>query len=227
METLDEQMTTEGEIVSNTSVIKDEKEQIIEIIHNTYEIYFTYGATSSKKVDYFHNYIKQQLEVIFVDNKYNVLLERNVKSTNSTGKKKCDIVVYKNNEPYIVFPVKLIMTNYQQNKNNSWENLTGELTHLKWANENINIIPINIFMNKTPYLKKDKKISKFENITYDDIKNYEILKEKNLAFDIINYIIDVTHINNINDVFDKVPTIIGFNVNTPYREFQQILESLV
>jgi hypothetical protein len=30
-----------------------------------------------------------------------------------------------------------------------------------WANENLKIIPINIFMNKTPYLKADKLISKY------------------------------------------------------------------
>lgn len=64
---------------------------------------------------------------------------------NSSGYKKCDIVILKNNKPYIIFPVKIIKSNYKQNKNNSWENLTGEIMQLLWANPNIKIIPINIF----------------------------------------------------------------------------------
>jgi hypothetical protein len=87
------------------------------------------------------------------------------------------------------------MTNYKQKKNNMWENLTGELSHIKWCNKNIKIIPINIFMNKTPYLKTDKKIKKFEQITKKDIDIYNILIEKELCYDIINYIfINIFHI---------------------------------
>ena len=143
------------------------------------------------------------------------------------GRKKCDIVVLKNNIPYIIFPVKIIMTNYNQNKNNYWENLTGELIHLKWANPEIKIIPINIFMNKTPYLSNNKIIKKFENISYKNLINYNILVEKNICCDIINYIIDVEHINNINDMFVNLPHIIGFNENTKYRSFEKILENLL
>jgi len=41
------------------------------------------------------------------------------------------------------------MSNYKQNKNNGWENLTGELVHIKWSSPDVHIIPINIYMNKT------------------------------------------------------------------------------
>ncbi len=197
---------------------------------NAYELYFTHGARSSKKVDYFHNYIKNQVEKLFKEeNGYEVKLEQNVASINSSRKKKCDIVVNKNNIPYIVFPVKIIMTNYKQNKNNSWENLTGELMHLKWAEENTNLhlIPINIFMDKTPYLKKDKLISKYEKITYNDIENYNVLKKKNIVYDNINYILQVNHACEIGERFCKMPTIIQFNKNTNYRTFSEILEGLV
>lgn len=102
-------------------------------IARAYELYMTNGARSSKKVDCFHNHIKCELEKIFKNSKYSVKLEQNVPSTNASNKKKCDIVVYEMNTPMIVFPVKMIMTNYKQNRNNSWENLTGELTHLKCA----------------------------------------------------------------------------------------------
>ena len=54
------------------------------------------------------------------------------------------------------------MTNYKQNKNNSWENLTGELSQLKWANPDLHLIPINIIFNQTPYLKSGGIIGKFD-----------------------------------------------------------------
>ena len=78
--------------------------------------------------------------------------------------------------PYIVFPVKFVMTNYSQNKNNNWENLLGEVTQLniyKWENNSdIIIIPINFLFAKIPYLKNNKTIKSFEDITYE--KSIEI-----------------------------------------------------
>lgn len=205
-----------------------ESKDFVACLLHSYGLYLTHGARSSKKVDYFHNYIKIQVEKLFKkENGYEVKLEQNVSSVNSSGRKKCDVVVNKNNIPYIVFPVKIIMTNYKQNKNNSWENLTGELLHLKWANPDVQLIPINIFMDKTPYLKKDKLISKYEEITYKDIENYNVLKEKNIVYDNINYILQVNHECKIGEEFCKIPTFIQFNKNTNYRTFSEILEELV
>jgi len=203
-------------------------EILLNIIYNSYLKYFEYGARSSKKVDYFHNKIKEILEGIFIDNtKYNIKLELNIPSYNSSGFKKCDIVVLKYDKPYIIFPVKLIMSNYKQNKNNSWENLTGELQHIKWLNEDIYIIPINIIMNNTPYLNEKKVIIRFENINIKDFHNYQILVDKKICYDIITYIIDVEHIDKINEIYSNIPIIIGFNKDTEFRTFEYILRELV
>ena len=198
------------------------------IMNEVYESYIINGARSNKNVMLFHTYIKNELIKIFTPPKYGVELECNIISVNSSGRKKCDIVVLKEKEPYIIFPVKIIKTNYKQNKNNSWENLTGELQHLKWANPNIIIIPINIFMNKTPYLcKSDQKIKHFEDVSIQDISNYNILITQNIVYDIINYIIIVDHNNVINEKFNKPPTILGFDSNTPYRSMFDIVSKLV
>ena len=195
--------------------------------------YMQYGARSSKKVDYFHEFIKSQIENVLCNKEmYQVKLEQNVVSMNAKQRKKCDIVAYKNDKPYIVFPVKLIMTNYKQNKNNAWENLTGEIMHLKWANsDDFHIIPINIYMNQVPYLDKNKTIKKFEKISYNDIKPYEILKEKQLTYDMINYIIDVEYNDvescKIGDIYCKAPYVASFNTHTPYRSFHDILKKLM
>lgn len=203
-----------------------EEKRFIQIINETYYKYFKYGPTSSKKVNYFHEAIKCMLEQYFTRQRgFNIKLEYNIESFNSSGKKKCDIVILKNNKPYIIVPVKIIMTNYKQNKNNSWENLTGELMHIKWYNPDIHIIPINILMDKTPYLKKNKEIKNFENVTTSDIENYNQLIKKNICYDIINYIVEVEHINKENECFDKIQPINKFI--TPYKSFSSIISKLL
>lgn len=196
-------------------------------INYSNELYIIHGSRSSKSVNYYHNYIKNELSKILCEPKFSIILEYNVPTINSTGRKKCDIVVLKDNIPYIIFPVKMPKSNYKQNKNNSFEALTGELQHLKWKNPDIKIIPINIFMDKTPYLKEDKKISKFEKITFEDIQIYNYLTSQNITYDMINYIIIVEHNNNIGEKFDKLPNIIGFDTNTPFRNLFDILKELL
>jgi hypothetical protein len=214
---------------NNTENNEDNREQetFIKILNETYQLYIEHGARSNKNVNHFHNFIKNQLLEIFNEPDYKVVLEYNVESINSTYKKKCDIVVLKNNKPYIIFPVKIIKTNYKQNKNNAWENLTGELQQLKWANPDIHIIPINILMNKTPYLKNNKIIDKFETILPQDISIYNYLTEKNITHDMINYIIEVEHQCNVNEEFNKSPIILGVLSETPYRKIINIIRNLL
>ena len=202
-----------------------EEEEFIKIINDSYKKYFINGSRSPEKTNYFHENIKSMLKLYFThENGFEIRTEHKVLSCNSNNNKQCDIVVLKNKEPYIIFPVKLIMTNYKQNKNNYWENLTGELTHIKWHNDNIHIIPINIFMDKTPYLS-NKKIKKFENVTISDIENYNALVKHNICYDVINYIVEVEHINNINEKFIKIHPIKKFI--TKYRKLNTILDKLL
>ena len=203
-----------------------EETKFIQIIGETYAKYFTYGARSSQKVDYFHSEIKKLLESCFTEEKgYTVKLEYNIEACNASKKKKCDIVILKNKIPYTIFPVKVIMTNYKQNKNNSWENLTGELTHIKWCNPNLHIVPINILMNKTPYLKDDKKIRKFENVDINDIQTYDELKSHNICYDVINYIVEVEHSRKEGEYFDEIKEIKGLSIK--YRPLSSILHSIL
>ena len=167
-------------------------------------------------------------------------MEQNINALNKSKRKKCDIVIFKNKEPYIIFPVKIIMTNYKQNANNYFENLTGELVLIKMKNKNTRIIPINIFMNKTPYLKKNRQIARFETIEPETIEHYNELKNikivlndanqtepytKNVCYDIINYIVEVKHINNVGEEFVEIQPIEKFI--TPYRSFRTIINELL
>ena len=197
-------------------------------IYCAYKKYLLNGSRSNKKVNYFHLFLKKEMEKIFQEkNGFKINLEQNIPSKNSSGRKRCDIVVNKDGKPYIVFPVKLVMTNFKQNKNNSWENLTGELSHIKWENPNLYIIPVNIYMDKTPYLKDDKTIKNIERIESRDIEQYKLLEEKNLAYDNILYIIHVEHESKIDEIFCKLPYLLSYNPKTKYRKLSEILKSLV
>ena len=114
----------------------------LRVFYRTWDDFYSFiNCSTSENLTKFAYYAYPECNKHINNNpNYKVYLEQNIPSINSSNKKRCDIVVYKNKEPYLIFPTKIIMTNYKQNKNNSWENLTGELMHLKWANKNINII---------------------------------------------------------------------------------------
>lgn len=187
--------------------------KIIDIVKNIYLIYINNGSRSPSKVLFFHKEIKNVLSNIFKEEKgYNIEIEKQVLSTNSSFKKRCDIVISRKGKIEIIIPTKIIMSNFKQNRNNYFENLTGEICHLKWANENVFIIPINIFMNETVYLTKNKIIKKFERVEYKDFQSYKILLQKGLCYNIVNIIMDVKHNNNIGEVFKTSPFINNFNI---------------
>lgn len=215
---------------SQTTDSDPESQKFLDVIVKSFIKYLEHGPRSPEKVNCLHNGLLNMIKEELPDD-YIVKLEQPVPSINASEKKQCDIVVYENSinkKIKYIFPVKFIMSNYYQNKNNNWENLTGELSHLKWGaeerNEDIKMIPINIVFNKIPYLS-DGKIKKFEEIEY--YKSYKItekLIKYGLAFDIINYIIDVEQLCDIDEKYNKCPRIIGFNKDTPYRKFSDILK---
>jgi hypothetical protein len=204
--------------------------EFINLISETNEIYMNSGANSrsSKKVDKLHNYFKNELESILENPDYSVRLEQQIKYHNDSGQKKCDIVLYYKNIPIVIFPLKYIMTGYNKNKNNYWENMVGETTLLKYSNPNINIIPINIILNKIPDRDGTGTIKKFEEITYDkSYKKYESLIDMKLCGDTISYILDVEHKCNVGEKYNKCPNIIGFNKNTPFRSLNDIISPFI
>lgn len=198
----------------------------LDFISKSFEEYIQSGPRSCKKVDLLHQGIKSIIEKT-LPKSYHVEIEKNIQSVNTAGKKRCDIVLYKNKKVSAVFPLKFIMTNYYQNKNNSWEVLTGECVHLKWENPDLHIIPINIIFNSIPYLTKDSDIKYFEEINYNSsFKILEILKEKQITSDLISYIIDVQHMSQINEKYNKSPILTNFNQDTPYRTLKDIISKL-
>lgn len=205
-----------------------EEEYFLDVIKKTIKIYFELGSSSrsSKKVNCIHEGIVDILLTLFSKEKgYTVKMEQNIQSHNFSEKKKCDIVILKNNTPFIVFPVKFSMSSYKKNRNNYLENLTGELYLMKAKNPNLNIIPINIIMDKVPTLDGSKKIKNFEHIYTDNFIPYNILVKNKLCYDMINYIVEVEHSKKENELFDNIQSIKQFK--TQYRSFKSILKDLL
>lgn len=208
-----------------------EEQEFLNIINQSLMCYFVSGARSSKKVDCLHNGIVTILQDVICKHKhvnYTIKTEQNVASCNSSTKKKCDIVIYARNKPYIIIPVKFAMTNIKKNINNAWENLTGECIHLKWGNDNIVIIPINIICDKVPCLNQKKEILRFETIDYNDVyRVYNNLITHNIVHDMCNYIVNIEHCNDVGEIYDKTPTVVGFSNNTKYRSLSCIIRQLL
>ena len=188
--------------------------------------YHRHGSRSSKKVDMLHRYLKEWFQRSCEkkcgdrSSEYTFELEKGLPSCNASQEKRCDIVVLRQGKPFAVFPVKFTMSNYYQNKNNNWEVLTGECTHLKHhpSNHDLRIVPVNIIFNQVPYLDEKKMIKKWEEITY--AKSFQImehLKKWGLVFDAMNYIVDVQHGSAIGEPYHNIPSMLGFNNETPYR----------
>jgi len=208
--------------------MSQEAVEFISMLRVAVESYMKAGCSSRSpaRVNIVHQFLCDKIREHLPEG-YSVNLEQNVSSTNASGRKKCDIVVNKNQDPHIVFPVKFIMGNYQQNKNNYFENLTGELCHLKWAT-GVNVCPINIIFNKIPYRNNQKIITKFETIKYDKtLRVYELLVNNGLCESIVNYIIGIEWNNAIGEYITRPPTINGFNKDTPYIPMVQLLEKLL
>lgn len=205
----------------------NEKDKFLKIITDSLELYHKYGARSSKKTDKVHYFFKNVMEQYLPKN-HKIELEKRIKCSNHSGFKRCDIVLYKNNIPCIIFPVKVIMSNFYQNKNNYYENLLGDITSIIHCNPDIKFIPINISFCKIPYLMKNKKIKKFELISSSIFKPYnELIKRCDNVVETINYLIELDYENIENELYDKYPIVKSLSNETPWKNIEDILNPLL
>jgi len=226
-------------------VSQSESDELIEVCRSAMVLYRETGMNgrSSKIVDFIHNYISRKItEIISGNDNFVCKLEQKVKSINSSGFKRCDIVIYKNNNPYVILPFKLIRSSYAKNKNNYLENLTGELVHLVSAaqrdGKEIHILPINIIFDTIVDRDRNNIIRHIEKIKYDNtFKIYEELSSINitnngitspLVYDSISYILNVQDSNLVvGSVWNGVVVPVSFDESTPYRSWEEILMNLV
>lgn len=212
---------------------KNEEAEYIKMMERMFLKYAEFGPRSPEKVKIPHGFVKKLIDNFIAKYPhlakiYRCELEKCVDSLNATNKKKCDIVIYKYDEVFAIFPLKAPMTNYMKNRNNSWEGVTGECVHLDIANKkNVAIIPINLLFNKMPCLK-DGNIDKFDNVKYSkSLKVYEGLIEYGTINQTMNFIFDVEHNSEIGGEYKTAPNILNFNCDTPFKSMASVLEKII
>ena len=211
---------SENQFVNNMEKVKG---IVLTGIGECFDLYMSNGSRSSKKTDRLNELIKNSIQVVIdtLHNKdeYSVVFEHNIPSENYSKQKRCDVVVMHKQSPYAVLPLKFIMTSYMKNRNNYYENMTGEVMHLRWANPTLKIVPVNIIIDKIPNLDNDKKIKNFEIIDPENsLGVYDSLVKHNIVNNIYNAVITTTHECQIGELYNKKPTINELKENLPFYD---------
>lgn len=92
--------------------------------------------------------------------------------------KKVDITIKHNGKPIAGIAVKFVMQNYSQNSNNYFENMLGETANIRC--NHCSYFQVFIILDKLPYYKKDKTISKWETFSDHNISKYIKLSEDDI-----------------------------------------------
>ena len=89
--------------------------------------------------------------------------------------KKVDITIKHNGRAVAGIAVKFVMQNYSQNSNNYFENMLGETANIRC--NHCPYFQVFIILDRLPYYKKDKTISKWESFSDHNIRKYLKLSE--------------------------------------------------
>lgn len=84
--------------------------------------------------------------------------------------KKVDITIKHERKPVAGIAVKFVMQNYSQNSNNYFENMLGETANIRC--NHCPYFQIFIILDRLPYYKRDKTISKWETFSDHNISKY-------------------------------------------------------
>lgn len=92
--------------------------------------------------------------------------------------KKVDITIKHKGQPVAGIAVKFVMQNYSQNSNNYFENMLGETANIRC--NHCPYFQVFIILDRLPYYKKDKTISKWETFSDHNISKYVKLSQDDI-----------------------------------------------
>jgi len=192
--------------------------QFLAVLKKSFINYLHTGARSNKKLEVLHGAISEDLNERLGDKKYSVYSlgfkgnkERKIKGRYVD--KTVDITVTEDDNPIAGIAVKYVMSNYQQNSNNYFENMLGETANIRSAQ--IPYFQIFVIPDSVPYFKKGGEISKSEKINEHNLKKYIVLSKDNAADFLhtpLKTLVFIVHIEN-NDESHK------FIDGKEYKEF--------
>ncbi len=179
--------------------------QFLAILKKSFITYLQTGARSNKKLCVLHGAISEDLQERLNDNDYKVYslgfeAGKEKKINGRYVDKAVDITITERKKPIAGIAVKYVMSNYQQNSNNYFENMLGETANIRSAK--IPYFQIFIIPDSVPYFKKGGEISKPEKINEHNLKKYIVLSKDDVNEFLhtpVKTLVFIVHIQN-NDV---------------------------
>lgn len=158
--------------------------RLLAAVKEAYRQYVKHGARSNAKIRVLHGWIISELKGL-LDNEYLIqgLSEEGGREQTVRGKyydKNVDVSISRDGQILGVVSVKFVMTNYNQNKHNYFEQQLGETANLR--SNDIAFGHIILRTQPTPYLGRDPKsgkqvVRKVEQVNDDAIRLYTSLAE--------------------------------------------------
>ncbi len=138
------------------------KERLLVAVQDSYEEYVNHGPRSNAKIKVLHGWIISELAGILGD-EYLIqgLSQQGGKEQKVRGKyyeKSVDVAISREGVILGVVSVKFVMSNYNQNRHNYFEQQLGETANLR--SNNIVFGHIMLRVQPTPYLGKDSNSGK-------------------------------------------------------------------
>jgi len=154
----------------------------LEAIKKSFLVSLNTGPRSNEKLKVLHGFIAKDLQnKLGKDYTIKSLGYGTGKESKIKGRymdKNVDITIEKNGKAIAGIAVKFVMSNYSQNSNNYFENMLGETANIR-ANR-VPYFQIFIVPDTLPYYKKNGDISKWENITQNNVQKYIKISEDNI-----------------------------------------------
>lgn len=145
------------------------------VIQESIKAYMNSHSRSNKKLIILHKYISNCiLQNLNSDFTVHSLPDKEINVVGRYNNKKVDICIKNNGNPCGIVSVKFIMSNYQQNANNYFENCCGEMLNL---HKNVKTMYVMIIFDDIPYYNNLHEIKSYYNIQKPDILRYEKLVE--------------------------------------------------
>lgn len=152
----------------------------LHVISDSFSAFLTKGTSrSTDKLKPLHGAIAQHIAKR-LGPEYQVwsqgyLCDREAEMQGRYLNKKVDITIKHERKPVAGIAVKFVMQNYSQNSNNYFENMLGETANIRC--NHCPYFQIFIILDRLPYYKRDKTISKWETFSDHNISKYVKLSQ--------------------------------------------------
>lgn len=155
-------------------------DEFLKVLTNSFSAFLDSGTSrSTQKLKPLHGAIANDI-ALKIGEKYTISSQgyNNDKESSILGRymnKNVDITISKEGKSIAGIAVKFIMQNYSQNSNNYFENMLGETANIRC--NHLPYFQVFIILDRLPYYKKDKSISKWESFTSHNALKYIMLSK--------------------------------------------------